>query len=170
MQPDVNRRLWFIADELPSLNRLKDLETCLTESRKFGGCGLLAIQSPAQIEMIYGRDLARIIIGNCATRIAFAEKDPEIAERISKTFGSKEVKELHEGISYGAHEMRDGVNLSMQNKTSPVVSMNDIQSLEPNEAFIRLPGNFPVTKMKLKYQLIANISEAFVSTPLGERQ
>jgi type IV conjugative transfer system coupling protein TraD len=151
LNPDANRRLWFIADELPSLNQLKDLETCLTESRKYGGCALLAIQSPAQIEMIYGRDLARIIIGNCATRIAFAERDPEIAERISKTFGSKEVKELHEGISYGSHEMRDGVNLSMQSKISPVVSMNDIQALEPNEAIIRLPGNFPITKMKLRY-------------------
>ena len=161
LNPDVNRRLWFVADELPSLNQLKDLETCLTESRKYGGCALLAIQSPAQIEMIYGRDLARIIIGNCATRIAYAERDPEIAERISKTFGSKEVKELHEGISYGSHEMRDGVNLSMQNRTSPVVSMNDIQALNTNEAFIRLPGNFPVTKMKLKYRDIPIISKSF---------
>lgn len=167
MKPDVNRRLWFVADELPSLNRLKDLETCLTESRKFGGCALLAIQSPAQIEMIYGRDLARIIIGNCATRIAFSEKDPEIAERISKSFGSKEVKELHEGISYGAHEMRDGVNLSMQSKISPVVSMNDIQALEPNEAFIRLPGNFPVTRMKLKYRDAPVISTSFEKRLFG---
>ena len=142
MKPDVNRRLWFVADELPSLNRLKDLETCLTESRKFGGCALLAIQSPAQIEMIYGRDLARIIIGNCATRIAFSEKDPEIAERISKSFGSKEVKELHEGISYGAHEMRDGVNLSMQSKISPVVSMNDIQALDPMKLLSDYPAIF----------------------------
>lgn len=152
MPPDHNRRLWFIADELPSLNRLKDLETCLTESRKYGGCALLAIQSPSQIEMIYGRDLARIIIGNCATRIAFTERDPEIAERISKSFGNKEIRELQEGISYGAHEMRDGVNLSMQKRVSPVVTPTDIQSLNTNEAYIRLPGNFPVIKMKLKYR------------------
>ncbi|MBX9744375.1 MAG: type IV secretion system DNA-binding domain-containing protein [Chlamydiales bacterium] len=152
MAPDLNRRLWFVADELPSLNRLKDLETCLTESRKYGGCALLAIQSPSQIEMIYGRDLARIIIGNCATRIAFTERDPEIAERISKSFGNKEIRELQEGISYGAHEMRDGVNLSMQKRVSPVVTPTDIQSLNTNEAYIRLPGNFPVIKMKLEYR------------------
>ena len=151
-QPNSENRIWFVADELPSLNRLKDLEVCLTQSRKYGGCALLALQSPAQLELLYGRETASVIIGNCATRIAFAEHDPEIAARISKTFGNKEVKEHQEGISYGAHEMRDGVNLSFQNKTSPVVSATDIQSLDNHEAFVRLPGNIPITKIKLKYQ------------------
>ena len=152
MSPDLKRRLWFVSDELPALNRLKDLETCLTESRKFGGCSILAIQSPSQLEMIYGKDLTRVIMGNCATRVAFSEQDPEIAARISRTFGEKEIKEFQEAISYGAHEMRDGVNLSFQSKTSPVVSSTSIQSLEINQAFVKLPGNFPITKIKLKYR------------------
>lgn len=162
LEPDAKRRLWFIADELPSLNKLKDLEVCLAESRKFGGCAMLALQSPAQLEMIYGRELAKIIMGNCATRIAFSEQDPEIATKISKIFGEKEMKELQESISYGAHEMRDGVNLSSQAKISPVVSSTDIQSLRINEAFIKLPGNLPITKIKLKYQSIPKISEPFL--------
>ncbi len=152
MQPNVDRRLWLIADELPSLNRLKDLETCLAQSRKYGGCALLAIQSPAQLEAIYGREHTRTIIGNCATRIAFADHDPETAARISKTFGEKEQKEAQEAISYGTHEMRDGVNLSYQTKTSAAVTATAIQSLEPLEAFVRLPGNYPIAKIKFKYQ------------------
>lgn len=151
MQPDIDRRLWFVADELPSLNRLKDIETCLAQSRKYGGCALLAIQSPAQLEAIYGKDHTRTIIGNCATRITFAEHDPETAARISKTFGEKEQKEAQEALSYGTHEMRDGVNLSYQTKKSATVSATAIQSLKPLEAFIRLPGNYPITKIKFKY-------------------
>lgn len=162
MEPDRNRRLWFIADELPSLNRLKDLETCLVESRKFGGCAMLALQSPAQLEMVYGRELTRIIIGNCATRIAFAEQDPEIAARISKTFGEKEMREFQESISYGAHEMRDGVNLSSHSKVSPVVSATEIQSLDTHQAFVKVPGNFPITKIKLSYQAVPKICESFL--------
>jgi type IV secretory pathway TraG/TraD family ATPase VirD4 len=123
----------------------------LTESRKFGGCALLALQSPAQLEMIYGRELTSIIIGNCGTRIAFSEQDPEIARRISKTFGESESKEYQESISYGAHEMRDGVNLSYQSKVSNVVSPTRIQSLATHEAFVKLPGNLPITKIRLKY-------------------
>jgi len=162
MQPNESRRLWFIADELPSLNKLKDLETCLVESRKFGGCTMLALQSPAQLEMIYGRELTRIIIGNCATRIAFAEQDPETAARISKTFGEKEMREFQESISYGAHEMRDGVNLSSQSKVSAVVSATEIQSLNPNQAFVKMPGNFPITTIKFSYKAISKISEPFL--------
>jgi len=161
MKPDLDRRLWFIADEFPSLNRLKDIEMCLTESRKFGGCGLLALQSPAQLESIYGREVARIIIGNCSTRITFAENDPEIAARISKTFGEKESREFNESISYGAHEMRDGVSLSSQNKVTPVVSATDIQSLKTHEAFVKLPGNLPIAKVVLPYQKISPIAVPF---------
>ena len=162
IEPDMHRRLWFVADELASLHRLKDLELCLAESRKFGGCALLALQSPAQLEAIYGKELARTILGNCATRVAFAEQDPEIAARIAKAFGEKEQKELQESISYGAHEMRDGVSLSSQSKTSSVVSATEIQSLNPHEAFVKLPGSFPITKLKLPYQNPANISRPFL--------
>jgi type IV secretory pathway TraG/TraD family ATPase VirD4 len=162
LKPDHDRRLWVAIDELPKLNRLKPLESFLTESRKFGGCGLLAIQSPAQLESIYGREMTSTLIGNCATRIAFAEYDAMIAERISKSFGNKEMRESQEALSYGAHEMREGVNLSYQTKTSSVVSPTALQSLDAMEAFVKLPGNLPVSKIKLKYQNIPKIAEPFI--------
>ena len=149
MNLDLARRLWFVIDELPTLSKLKELETLITESRKYGGCGLLALQSPAQLEEIYGKSFAQTVMGNCGTKVIFAEHDPEIAARISKALGESEVKEYQEGISYGAHEVRDGVNLSLQSKKQPIVSATDIQFLEKNHAYIKLPGNLPVSKVKL---------------------
>jgi type IV conjugative transfer system coupling protein TraD len=149
MQPDRDRRLWFVIDELPSFQKLKDIELFLTESRKYGGCGLFSIQSPAQIEDIYGWEASRVIVGNCMTRVAFREQDPEIAARVSKIFGENETKQYQEGISYGAHEMRDGVNISSQIRERPVVSATAIQTLDQNEAFVRLPGNNPIARVKL---------------------
>ena len=107
---------------------------------------------PSQLEEIYGRASAHPLMGNCATRVIFAEHDPEIAERISKSLGEREIKEYQEEISYGAHEVRDGVSLSLQTKKTPVVSATDIQSLENNRAYIKLPGNLPVSKIYLKLQ------------------
>ena len=163
MPEDLQRRLWFIADELPKLNKLRDLEGCLTESRKFGGCALLAIQSPAQLDTIYGLSTSKILMGNCATRIVFAEQSSEIAYQISKTFGEKETKEYQEAISYGAHEMRDGVNISLQNRKSQVVTPTSLVSLNPNEAFVKLAGNFPITKIKLDYKELPKISQGFLA-------
>jgi|LakMenEpi03Aug12_release.lakeMendotaPanAssembly.Ray.scaffolds.fasta_scaffold03135_25 type IV conjugative transfer system coupling protein TraD len=149
LKPDLERRLWFFLDELPTLQRIKDLETLVTEGRKYGGCGVLVLQSPSQMEAIYGNDLANTIMGNTATKIVFSERDPIIAEKISKSFGEQEIKEINEGISYGANEVRDGVSLSWQNRHRPLVSPTDIQSLEKHEAFLKLPGSWPATKIKL---------------------
>lgn len=150
LEPDLKRRLWFIIDELSSLHRLRDLETFLSESRKYGGCALLALQSLSQLDSIYGSDVTHTIIGNCSTKIVFAEQDPETATRISKAFGEREIKEYQKGLSYGANDIRDGVNLTLQTKQQPLISPTAIQFLEKNQAFVRLPGHFPVTKINLK--------------------
>src|SRR5262249_2618957 len=121
LTPDLTRKIWFIIDELPSLQKVKDIEVLLAEGRKYGGCGVLSLQSPSQLESIYGREVTKTIIGNTLTKVIFSEQDPEIAERISKSFGDCEMKEFHEGISYGAHEARDGVNLSSHMKNAPIV-------------------------------------------------
>ena len=153
---DLNRRIWFSIDELPSLQRVKDLEILLTEGRKYGGCGILTLQSPAQIENIYGREVSKIIIGNTATKIIFRELDPEIATRISRGFGEREVMETQEGISYGAHETRDSVSLSMQNKIRPVVSPTQILELPVNTAYVKLAGEKKVALIQLP---IMNVSK-----------
>ncbi|MCE2983161.1 MAG: type IV conjugative transfer system coupling protein TraD [Parachlamydia sp.] len=152
MAPCRERRLWFILDELPSLHKLKDLETLLSEGRKYGACALLALQSPAQLNAIYGSNGAKTIIGNCATKVVFSEQNPEMAEQISKMFGGREIKEYQEGLSYGANDVRDGVNLSLQTRQMPLVSSTDIQFLEKNKAYIKLAGNLPITKNKFKIQ------------------
>ena len=144
-----SRKLWFVLDELPTLNKVKGIETLLTEGRKYGACAVLALQSPSQLESIYGKNVAHTITGNCATKIVFAEHDPEIADRISRIFGVSEVGEYNEGISYGANEVRDGVTLSFQKKKESTVSASDIQSLKPNRAFIRFANVKFITKVKI---------------------
>ena len=150
LQPDLDRKIWFIIDELPTLQRVKDIEVLLAEGRKYGGCGILSLQSPSQLESIYGREVTETIIGNTQTKIVFSEQDPKIADRISKSFGDCEVKEFQEGISYGAHETRDGVNLSTHTRHAPVVSSSSIMALPKNTAFLKLPGSYPIAKVCLK--------------------
>lgn len=75
--------------------------------------------------------------------------DPEIAERISRIFGECEQCEIHEGISYGAHEARDGVNLSTQTKFKPVVTTSQILDLPINTAYIKLAREQAIAKVKI---------------------
>ncbi|MBA2368060.1 MAG: type IV secretion system DNA-binding domain-containing protein [Candidatus Protochlamydia sp.] len=99
---------------------------------------------------MYGPNGAKTILGNCATKIVFAEQNPEIAEQISKIFGGREIKEYQEGLSYGANDVRDGVNLSLQTRQVPLVTATDIQFLDKNTAYIKLAGNICVAKVGFK--------------------
>ncbi|EPS2533202.1 type IV secretion system DNA-binding domain-containing protein, partial [Escherichia coli] len=50
MGENLHRRVWFIYDELPSLNKLPELPGVLAEARRFGGCFVLGFQAKAQMD------------------------------------------------------------------------------------------------------------------------
>lgn len=147
----LDRRVWFVVDELRSLQKLPDLETFCVEARKYGGCGMFSIQSPSQLVDIYGRSKTETILGNCQTKIVFSESEPKTANLISEFFGEIEVEEAQKGISFGANDVRDGVSISQTLRKKPLVSASQILGLETNEAFLKLPGTQEVSKIKFKW-------------------
>ncbi len=76
-----------------------------------------------------------------------------IIERgLTKAFGEKETMEIQEGISYGANDICDGVNLSMLTKDKLAVPPTELFSRDNLDACIKLAGNLPVTKIKFKFR------------------
>ena len=144
---DIDRRLWYIFDEFSSLQKFSALTDALKGIRKFGGCVVMGLQGLPQLEKIYGHAEAKEIIGLLNTRLVFANNDPDTARRLSDMMGEQEVQEAVEGISYGASDFRDGVSINDQNKIKPVISTSDIMTLNNLEAYLKLPGNLPVTKV-----------------------
>lgn len=137
LPPSNDRRIWFVNDELPSMDQINGLNTCLTEGRKYGACALLAMQSPSQLIDIYGHQQAQTITSNCMTKIIFRETEPQNAEQLSKLFGNLEIEETREGLSYGANDMRDGVTQSKQRRKQAKVTVTDIQNLKVNSCYLR---------------------------------
>jgi|JI10StandDraft_1071094.scaffolds.fasta_scaffold148160_3 type IV conjugative transfer system coupling protein TraD len=155
-------KIWVIIDELHALQKLEFLEESLAELRKYGGAIVLATQNVSQLDKIYGHHGARIILDQCGTKVSFRQSDAEIAKRMSSFFGEREFQETQEGLSYGAHEMRDGVNLSHIQKSKPTISPTEILNLPDLEAFIKLPGNWPALKSKFKYFEQKDQAQSFV--------
>lgn len=149
LTPSQDRRIWMINDELPSMGKITDLETCLTEGRKYGACALLAIQSPSQLVDIYGNASSKTITANCNTKVVFKESEPANAKQLSQLFGEQEIQEIQEGLSYGAHEMRDGVNQSKVLRNRPIISPTDIQNLKTNHCFLKKDGKIQRVKLRL---------------------
>ncbi|HUX79613.1 MAG TPA: type IV secretion system DNA-binding domain-containing protein [Alphaproteobacteria bacterium] len=162
---DYDRRLWFIIDELPSLQELPSLKTALAEARKYGGCLLAGVQNSPQLFDTYGYYQAQSILDLFNTKIFFRNTDPQTAQWISKALGEAEITEQIENLSYGAHNIRDGVSLSPHTRIHSLILPTEVASLENFEAFIKLPGAYPACKIKMTYKNMPTIAVDFKPTP-----
>jgi len=152
MGENSNRRVWFIIDETPSLQRIPELAETLAEARKFGGCFVLGMQNMAQLVHVYGRELARSIFDLMNTRMYGRSPSAEMAEIVEKELGNQRQRKIREQNSYGLDQVRDGVSLGKDEVHDPIVDYDKIMSLPNLNFYVRLPGEYPVVRLKLKYR------------------
>jgi type IV conjugative transfer system coupling protein TraD len=168
LEPSDTRRLWFMLDELPSLHRLPSFMNTLARGRKYGSCFVSAIQDLHQLRAIYGRDETEALTALFNTNIFYRTKCPDSAAWMSKIMGGLEMIEKREGYSYGANDMRDGVSVHQERRREPVVKDSEFLELNDLQAFLRLPGNWPVTELKFEFKKRENVAPALVSRRLTE--
>lgn len=168
--PQRERQIWFIIDELPGLRyRIDALPRMVAEGRKYGACCLFGFQNKAQLDSLFGVHDSKAILSNCSTKVIFATPETQTAEYVSNTLGRLEVQESSENLSLGSHQMRDGVNLSQTRRIKPVVSSTEIMNLERFEAFVSLPGKYPIAKVKFPFVTQPHLTQAFVAKEFTQR-
>lgn len=170
LQENPDRRIWFIVDELPSLHKLPQLPETIAEVRKFGGCFVLGMQSFAQLETTYGRNAAREIFDLLNTRFFFRNPSSDMAKMISSELGAQETEDMRENYSYGANRVRDGISIGRQKTTQPIVTYSEIMGLEDMSCYLRLPSNYPVVKLKLKFQKRPVIAKYFIPVTIDSKE
>jgi len=163
LNPSFDRRIWFILDELSTLNKIPSLELGLTRLRKYGGCFLSGIQNIQQLNAVYGHEVAKTMLDTYNTKIFFRSTERQTCEWIAAYLGRKEETTTSENISYGAHAMRDGVSLNQQKSLEQLVLAEEIMELAVNECFLKIPGNYPAAKVKVSIKkLKKEIAAPFV--------
>jgi type IV conjugative transfer system coupling protein TraD len=160
-----DRKIWIILDEVPSLYNIPSLQPGMAESRQFGGCFVLGLQVWSAMRDIYGPNGAETISGLARTRVALSTPDKATADWCSQSLGNAEKTELQETLSYGAHDMRDGVSLAAKNELRPIVLPTEIMSLPDLTGFLRLPQGFPITKFTIKPDKTPKTTQAFIERP-----
>ena len=160
---DLKRRMWFVVDELPGLRyRIDSLPRLVAEGRKYGACCLFGFQNKSQLDTLYGLHDAKAILSNCSTKVIFRTPEAQTAQYLSNTLGQLEIQESSENLSIGSHHMRDGVSLNQIKRTKAVVSPTEIMELEKFEAFVSLPGNLPIAKIKFPFINIEKTALSFM--------
>ncbi len=131
------KQVWFVIDELASLQKLPQLHTAITESRKSKNPLVLGFQGRAQLQDIYGR-LSEVMLSQPATKIFLKTGEPEAAKWISDAIGHVEIERLKETKFDGS---RSGKNFTVDRQIEPLVIPSEITGLDDRHAFLKLGNN-----------------------------
>jgi RecA/RadA recombinase len=148
--------VWFVLDELASLQRLPQLHTAITENRKSNNPLVLGFQGKAQLEVIYGH-MAEVMLSQPATKIFLKTTEPKAAEWVSKSIGQVEIERMKETHYDGT---RAGRNFSLDRQTEPLVMDSEISGLADKHAFLKLGNN--VARFSFVYCDMPIIAQDFV--------
>lgn len=168
LPPSDTRRIFITIDEFQSLQQLPYVKPGLAEGRKFGACFVIGAQDYPGVADIYGKNGADSISTLLNTRLMFREPDANVAKWSAMNLGETVVDEVREGISYGANSIRDGITISRNETTKPLVSYSEIMTLDDLHAYIRLPGKYPVTLLDFGYKNRPKINEGYILRDIDE--
>jgi len=130
---EAQRRVWFVIDELASLQKLPQLHTAITEARKSRNPVVLGFQGKAQLEYLYGH-LAEVMLSQPATSVWLTTKEPKAGQWVSEFIGKVEVERLRETHFDGT---RAGRNFALDRQVEPLVLESEISGLADLHAFMK---------------------------------
>jgi type IV secretory pathway TraG/TraD family ATPase VirD4 len=167
------KKVWLVIDELASLQKLPQLHTAITESRKSLNPLVLGFQGRAQLEDIYAK-LAEVMLSQPATKIFMKTTEAKAAEWISETLGKVEIERLKETKFDGS---RSGKNFTVDRQIEPLVIPSEITGLEDRHAFLKLGNN--IARFAFPYTALSQLTKStivrsspddklrYTRTPLG---
>ena len=108
----------FILDEFANMPPLKDVDSMVTAARSRQMRFTFIIQNFAQLNDVYGKEVAEVIRGNCGNTIYLISTELAALEEISKMCGEVKSKEKDKTAS------------------TPLVTVTDLQKLKLGEAIL----------------------------------
>lgn len=140
----------FILDEFANMPPLKDVDSMVTAARSRDMRFTFIIQNFAQLNDVYGKEVAEVIRGNCGNTIYLISSELAALEEISKMCGEVKSKEKDKTAS------------------TPLVTVSDLQKFKMGEALLIRMRKGPF-KTKLQFDFKTNWGYEQIDEPFPER-
>jgi hypothetical protein len=160
----TQRPVWFILDELASLQRLPQLHTAITENRKSNNPVVLGFQGRSQLETRYGHD-AEAMLSQPATKIFLRTSEPHAAKWISDTIGEIEIERLRESRSKGQWGQQ---SYGLERQVEPLVMASEISGLADLHGYLKM-GNL-VVRLRFPFTELPKRHPALIERPITVSQ
>ncbi|WP_458250610.1 type IV secretion system DNA-binding domain-containing protein [Geobacter anodireducens] len=161
---DRDRRIWYMLDELPSLEPLRNLTKWLNTGRSKGLCAVIGTQSFAYLDLKYSEHERQAIRNACRTSVIFSVADTETAEKLADDIGKREIEQSRQNLSIGFLDTKDSVTSMNQKVIENLYIPDEIRDLPDLTAIIKILG-FPVVEVQLRHRKYDKITEEFVEDP-----
>jgi type IV secretory pathway TraG/TraD family ATPase VirD4 len=161
------RKVWFVLDELASLQRLPQLHTAITENRKSNNPVVLGFQGRSQLETRYGHE-AEAMLSQPATKIFLRTSECRAAEWISKTMGEVEIERLRESRSSAPlGQQRNTKSYNLERQVEPLVMASEISGLADLSGYLK-KGNL-VARMNFPFVELPSNHPKYIERPMRKR-
>ena len=140
-------RLLFCAEELPAHGYYRSIDAGAGDMAGYGIKGLYVAQDLEQFEEVYGEK--NTIWGNTETKIFHAPNNERTAERISRYLLGDAT--LAHPVASRQDGPLGGGSVSYQHVGRPLLTTDEVMSLDPSKVLVRRTGNKPMLLDKLGY-------------------
>lgn len=141
----------FILDEFANMPPLKDVDSMVSAARSRDIRFTFIIQNFAQLNDVYGKEVAEVIKGNCGNWVYLISTEMAALEEISKMCGEVKSKEKEKTAS------------------TPLVTVTDLQKLKLFEAIIIRLRKYPFkTKLEPDFKMDWGINRKKAVLPVRE--
>jgi hypothetical protein len=148
--------VWFLLDELATLEMLPQLHTALTQQRKTRNPIVYAFQGADQVKDIYG-EKAPVML-SAGTRLFMHTKEESAAEWVSRCIGDYQSVRMEENRS--ADGDRDTRTERIQRETERTVMASEIMGMKSLEAYLKY--EILTVKFRFPYFNLAEQHPAFI--------
>ena len=143
----------FILDEFANMPPLKDVDSMVSAARSRDIRFTFIIQNFAQLNDVYGKEVAEVIKGNCGNWVYLISTEMAALEEISKMCGEVKSKEKDKTAS------------------TPLVTVTDLQKLKLFEAIIMRLRKYPFkTKLEPDFKMDWGIKREKAELPTREEK
>ena len=144
------RNVYFILDEFGNMPKIEKFDKMITVGRSRKIWFNMVVQSYAQLNNVYGEQVADIVKSNCAMKMFIGSNDIGTCKEFSELCGNMTVRTNSTSMGLGSKE--GDINVSTQTQVRPLIYPSELQKLNnkvsTGNAIIVTFGNYP---LKTKY-------------------
>lgn len=137
-----NCRLYFIIDEIGSINKIQLLPDLITKGRSYGISILALTQDPGLLREKYGPQVMQSFLNNFGTQIVLRINDANTAKELADNFGVEEIIEYKESIQLPQNGS-PVPSISQDTTTKSLILPSQLQSLPPFKGYGKILGFNP---------------------------